>query len=168
MTIRLELRNLSQELWAKVFAMLKPTHVEEDCDIALAAPQYYQLHLVSKGFREVFIQNPHLCSLIYLHGPSNGSSLKSLLQRLSTQPVAVEELVLEEISKQDQENILVALLARPQRSFLATFCGSDLSATAVSFLAEFQSLKACDLAHTQISLLNSHPYKGCNIFHSSN
>lgn len=150
MSAKSELRNLSQELWARVFAMLKPSIVgEQDPEFAAAAPQYYKLQLVSKSFREVFKQHPHLYSLVWLHGPSNGGSLKSLLQRLSTQPVAVKELAVHGASKQDQEIALAALLARPQRCSLATFSGHNLSATAIGFLAEFQSLTTCDLIHTQ-------------------
>ena len=61
--------------------------------------------------------------------------------------MAVEELVLEETSKQNQENVLAALLSRPQRLSLATVWASQLSPTAISFLAGFQSLSICCLTH---------------------
>lgn len=75
------------------------------------------------------------------------------------QPVTIEELVLKEASKQDQDIALATLLSRPQRSSLATFCGHNLSATAAGFLAEFQSLTTCYLAqaHTDQPLDLSPP-----------
>lgn len=139
---------LSHELWVKIFVNLQP----EDWDslnLSETIRWYMKVQLVSKQFREVFEQNHHFCRLVLLNRACTPRALKSLLEWLSCRGVPIEKLRLVSVGSQCQEIVLGALLSGCQRSSLTVFTGSNLSPTAVDFLADFGWLIHCHLSCLQ-------------------
>ena len=151
-------RELSNDLWAKIFSHLQvqmePTVVEaarlaileETNTDAGSYLCFHKLRLVCKRFRHIFQEHPDLSAFLFLHDDFDSDSLPSLMRWLQLTHSSVQSFIATCDSSWPEAALTGMLAAGNHTSHLTTVVFHLVTHISISVVSGFESLTSCEFS----------------------